>query len=104
MKLLTKPIIKKATKQYPLGDDMNQMVVAKFFNPTGIGTWYLMNMEDDDGSYCWGICHLHVWEIGSFSIPELKSVKLPFGLHVERDMYFKPIKADALWKKLTKGE
>ena len=33
MKLLTKDIINKATKQYPKGSDMEQMVVAKLFNP-----------------------------------------------------------------------
>jgi len=99
MKLLTKTIINKATKQYPLGADMEQMVVAKFFNPFGRGTWYLMNM---DGDYCWGICHIYEWEIGSFSIEELKSASLPFGLKIERDLYFKPVKASELWIKLNK--
>ena len=99
MKLLTKAIINKATKQYPLGADMEQMVVAKFFNPCGRGTWYLMNM---DGDYCWGICHIYEWEIGSFSIGELKGISMPYGLKIERDMYFKPVKASELWTKLNK--
>ena len=100
MKLLTKAIINKATKQYPKGSDMEQMVVAKFFNPAGRGTWYLMNMENEE--YCWGICYKYEWEIGSFSINELKSVSLPFGLKIERDLYFKPVKASELWTKLNK--
>lgn len=102
MKLLTKPIIEQATKQYKLGADMNQMVVAKFFNPAGRGTWYLMNMSDNKGTYCWGIAHIFEHETGSFSIPELIDLDLPFGLKIERDRYFKPIKASALWDKLTK--
>ena len=101
MKLLTKAIINKATRQFPKGTDMEQMVVAKFFNPAGRGTWYLMNMDTDE-NYCWGICHIYEWEIGSFSIEELKSVSLPFGLRIERDMYFKPVKASELWNKLNK--
>tara|TARA_Y100000310_G_scaffold115265_1_gene113833 strand:+ start:521 stop:835 length:315 start_codon:yes stop_codon:yes gene_type:complete len=99
MKLLTKAIKNKATKQYPMGADMEQMVVAKFFNPCGRGTWYLMNM---DGDYCWGICHIYEWEIGSFSIGELEGVSMPFGLKIERDLYFKPVKASELWTKLNK--
>jgi len=103
MKLLTKAIINKATRQYPKGTNMEQMVVAKFFNPMGKGTWYLMNMHDDN-DYCWGICHIYEWEIGSFSINELKSVSLPFGLKIERDMYFKPVKASDLWSKLKENK
>ena len=98
MKLLTKAIINKATKQYSKGSSREQMVVAKFFNPCGRGTWYLMNM---DGDYCWGICHIYEWEIGSFSIEELKGVTMPYGLKIERDLYFKPVKASELWTKLN---
>ena len=100
MKLLTKDIINKATKQYPKGSDMEQMVVAKFFNPAGRGTWYLMNMNKDE-DYCWGICHIYEWEMGSFSMNELKSVSLPFGLKIERDKFFSPVKASELWTKLN---
>ena len=101
MKLLTKDIINKATKQYELGSDMDQQVVAKFFNPCGRGTWYLMNM-DSENNYCWGLCYICEWEIGSFSLKELEGVLLPFGLKIERDSFFKPIKAAKLWNQLTK--
>ena len=103
MKLLTKAIINKATRQYPKGADMEQMVVAKFFNPTGRGTWYMMNMHEDN-DYCWGICHIYEWEIGAFSINELKSTPLPWGLKIERDTSFKPVKASELWTKLNNKE
>ena len=103
MKLLTKAITNRAIKQYPLGSDMEQMVVAKFFNPVGLGVWYLMNMHEDN-DYCWGICHIFEWEMGSFSINELKSLELPFGLNIERDKFFKPVKAIDLWTKLKKED
>ena len=100
MKLLTKDIINKAKRQYNKGSDMEQNVVAKFFNPSGRGTWYLMNMHDDE-DYCWGICHINEWEIGSFSIKELESIRLPWGLKIERDRMFSPIKASKLWGRLN---
>ena len=104
MKLLTKEITEKAQKQYDKGSDLEgQMVVAKFFNPAGRGTWYLMNLADDK-DYAWGIVDLFAVEMGSFSIKELSDAKLPFGLNIERDMYFEPVKADELWKALNSVE
>ena len=100
MKLLTKAIKNKAKKQYPKGAGMDQMVVAKYFNPFGRGTWYLMNMHEDE-DYCWGICNLYEWEMGSFSMKELESVRFSFGIKIERDLHFAPIKASELWEKLT---
>ena len=101
MKLLTKEITKKAQKQYDRGSDINnQMVVAKFFDPMGSWKWYLMNLAED-GDYAWGIVKGFEVEMGSFSMNELQNVKLPFGLGIERDMYFEPIKASELWKELN---
>jgi len=102
MKLLTKEITKKATEQFDKGSDLDdQMIVAKFFNPMGSWTWYLMNLAED-GDYAWGIVDGHAVEMGSFSISELQKVKLkPFGFGIERDMYFEPIKASELWKELN---
>tara|TARA_R110002020_G_scaffold1370_2_gene6267 strand:- start:153 stop:485 length:333 start_codon:yes stop_codon:yes gene_type:complete len=99
MHLLTKKIQEKATKQYKLGSDLEkQNVVAKFFNPTGDGTWYLMNMKDRD--YAWGIVNWIGLEIGSFSINELEEVKLPFGMGIERDIYFEEKPAIDIWNNL----
>ena len=103
MKLMTKEIQRKAEKQYEQGSDMEQKVVAKYFNPAGRGTWYLMNTEPGS-DYAWGIVDLFEVEMGSFSIRELESIKLPFGLTVERDRYFEPMKAKDVWDKLNRGE
>jgi hypothetical protein len=35
-----------------------------------------------------GLADLHEKELGYFSLEELQSVRLPFGLRIERDMYF----------------
>ena len=103
MKLMTKAIKKQAEKQYELGSDMNQKVVAKYFNPAGTGTWYLMNTEPGS-DYAWGIVDLFAVEMGSFRISELESIKLPFGLGIERDLLFEPMKAKDVCDKLNRGE
>jgi hypothetical protein len=58
--------------QYPRGSDMEQKIVAKFFNPTGSWTWYLMNQDPDDPDYLWGIVKGFEVEIGSFSLSDLR--------------------------------
>tara|TARA_Y100000310_G_scaffold299649_1_gene334671 strand:+ start:35 stop:352 length:318 start_codon:yes stop_codon:yes gene_type:complete len=103
MKLLTNKIIEQATKQYEKNSDMEQMVVAKFFNPVGSWTWYLMNMADNK-DYCWGIVNGHALEMGSFSIKELEDLQLPLGMKIERDLYFEPMKASKVWEQLENGE
>lgn len=101
MELYTKEIIEKAKAQYPLGSDMDsQLIVAKYFNPTGAGTWYLMNMDPEDEDYSWGIVDLFEVEMGSFSKSELENFKGALGLGIERDLYFEPINAKELWQKL----
>ena len=100
MKLLTKKITEQAKEQYDKGSDIEQMVVAKYFNPIGNGTWYLMNLADDE-DYAWGIVDLFAVEMGSFSMRELQGIQLPLNMGIERDKYFEPIKADELWKELN---
>jgi len=64
MKLLTKEIVKKAQKQYNESSDLeSQKVVAKFFDPMGSWTWYLMNLGEDK-DYAWGIVKGHEVESG----------------------------------------
>ena len=103
MKLMTKEIKKQAQKQYDLGSDMEQKVVAKYFG--GSWTWYLMNLDPEDSDYAWGIVNGHAVEMGSWQMSELQKVKLnPFNLPIERDLYFEPMKAKDVWDKLNRGE
>ena len=101
MKLMTKEIEKKAQQQYQMGSDMSQMIVAKFFCPTNSWTWFLMNQDPNDTDYLWGIVKGFEVETGSFSLSELENTILPLGLRIERDLYFKPITAEELWKQLN---
>ncbi len=104
MKLLTKAIERAAQKQFHLGRDFNQKVVAKFFNPAGEGTWFLMNQDPEDPDYCWGIVKLHEIEEGSFSLSELQHYRGKFGLGIERDLSFRPMTALDVWMRLRNGE
>ena len=103
MKLLTKKIKEQATKQYDKGSDMEQMVVAKYFDPMGSWKWFLMNMHKDE-DYCWGIVKGFEVEMGSFSMNELEDMHLPFGLTIERDLMFEPMKASEVWEQLNDGK
>jgi hypothetical protein len=87
MKLLTPEI---AAKLPPIYANEHKApseikVVAKFFNPCGRGTWYATEYDPDERMF-FGYCHLFEGELGYFSLDELESVKLPFGLGIERDV------------------
>ena len=63
--------------------------VVKFFSPVGAATW-LFSELDADGDTLFGLCDLGFGcpEMGSASLAEIAAVKLPFGLTIERDLYF----------------
>ena len=94
MKLITKEIEEKFANT-PLystdGQGMNAEVLVKYFNPCGSGTWLITEAEkQDNGDYLlYGYCHIHEWEWGYVLLSDLESIKLPFGLTIERDLYSK---------------
>lgn len=63
--------------------------VVKFFNPLGAATWLLSEL-DADGDTLFGLADLGFGcpELGSVSLAELASVRLPLGLQIERDLRF----------------
>lgn len=92
MKLTTATIIKKFEKN-PIGSQdgkgLEAKVLVKYFNPCGRGTWLITEAEkQEDGDWLlYGYCHIYEWEWGYVSLRELESIKLPFGLTIERDLY-----------------
>ena len=91
MKLITKEIMGKL-KSNPR-DNADNKPWLKLFNPAGSGTWLISEIEDN-GDTMFGLCDLGHGspELGYVSLKELESLKLPFGLKIERDMYFEPTK------------
>src|SRR3546814_10444456 len=65
------------------------MPVAKLFSPVGAATWLATELGED-GDTLFGLADLGFGcpELGSFSLSELASVRLPFGLGIERDLGF----------------
>jgi len=61
--------------------------VVKFFNPLGEGVWLATEL-DADGDTLFGLADLGYPELGSFSLEELASIVLPFGMGIERDILF----------------
>ena len=107
MKLFTKDINQKLFAQYRIGSNLNkQKVVAKIFNPYGEGRWYLLNSDPNDPDYLWAIVQMgDEVEIGSVSRRELESIRIkPFGLPLERDMYFNDRNAMEVLEGLEKGQ
>ena len=69
--------------------DVDHVPVVKFFNPVGAGTWLITEIEPD-GDTLFGLADLGFGcpELGSFSLSELTSVRLPSGMGLERDILF----------------
>ena len=75
--------------------------VVKFFNPLGAATWLATELYDD-GDTLFGLADLGFGcpELGVFSLSEMASVRLPFGMGIERDLSFEsthPISTWAEW-------
>ena len=90
--LMTRELEEKFV-DYPIGSQdgkgMDADVVVKYFNPCGRGTWLITEGEkQDNGDWLlFGYCNLFEWEWGYVSLSELESVRLPFGLTIERELY-----------------
>jgi hypothetical protein len=69
--------------------DVDHMPVVKLFNPLGAATWLATEL-DEDGDTLFGLADLGFGcpELGSFSLTEMASVRLPLGLGIERDLWF----------------
>lgn len=96
MKLLTKEQAKKLPKLYeteyePLEDKIARL---KFFHPSSNWTWYVIEFDGDD--LCWGLVSGHEAEFGYFSLSEICQPIGPFGLRVERDVFFRPTRVAEL--------
>jgi len=72
--------------------------VVKYFNPCGAATWLATEL-DADGDTLFGLADLgfDCPELGSFSLTEIASVRLPFGLRIERDLCFASDQPLSVW-------
>ena len=88
MKLLTTKQYNQLVKNSQEQDGSKDFkVVVKLFNPTGIGTWYLSELNPET-NVAFGLAELQEKEFGYTSLNELKEFKGTFGLGIERDRSF----------------
>lgn len=92
MELLTKGLLKRfeevgSQENIPEGD---KLVICKFFNPTGAGTWYATEFDPKTEEFFGFVSIFGDWndEWGYFSLAELKEFKGLGGLGIERDLLF----------------
>ena len=97
MKLITKEIKNTLPKLYAQDSKgLNAIVYVKFFTPDSNWTWYATEFDGKDTFF--GLVDGFVKELGYFSLSELESVKGPYGLKIERDLYFKQTTLEELMK------
>ncbi len=90
MMLLTKQLEKRFAQVGSQETKKDPVIVAKFFNPVGAGTWYATEY-DPEGRTFFGYVSIfgdHNDEWGTFSLDELESFTGPWGLGIERDLYW----------------
>ncbi|OJY60535.1 MAG: hypothetical protein BGP16_05635 [Sphingobium sp. 66-54] len=77
--------------------------VVKFFNPIGAATWLATELAKD-GDTLFGLADLGFGcpELGRFSLSEMVSVRLPFGLGIERDIAFETSFRLSVWTEMAR--
>lgn len=91
MKLLTKELRDQLPPLYSQEKDDDPVVYTKFFTPDAGWTWYCTEGEEGNGNFLFfGFVNGLEGEWGYFSLSELEEIRGPFGLPIERDIYFKP--------------
>ena len=93
MKLMTKALEKIIPPFY--GSEAveleDKIVYAKFFLPDAQWIWLVLEYDRESNSIFALVDGLEK-ELGYVSIEELEQVRGHMGLHVERDLYFEPIR------------
>jgi len=113
MMLLTKAIREALPPLYSQdGLGLDAVAYVKFFTPDSNWTWWASEgcalVETDEDDYkevplkeagddyldvlFFGLVSGHERELGYFMLSELQSATGPLGLHIERDLHFKPTK------------
>ena len=89
MELLTKELEKRFKEVGSQENVKDPIVIAKYFNPCGAGTWWATEY-DPERKVFFGYASIfgdHNDEWGTFALDELKDYKGPMGIGIERDLY-----------------
>jgi len=90
MKLMTKELEERFEMVGSQEDIKDPLVIAKYFNPAGAGTWYATEYNPKERLFFGYVSIFGDWndEWGYFSLDELEGFKGQFGLGIERDLFF----------------
>ena len=98
MRLMTAELEKRFAQVGSQEEAKDPVIVAKFFNPMGAGTWYATEYDSDNKMF-FGYVSIFGGiedEWGYFSITELESYESPYGTGIERDLYWTERKASSV--------
>jgi len=105
MKLITKELEQRFEELGTQENSDDPIVVTKFFNPTGAGTWFVIDY-DPKTKIAFGYVSIfgdHNDELGDFSVEELEEYKGQFGLGIERDKFWEEKPLSEAKKELYKN-
>jgi hypothetical protein len=90
MKLITEEFEKLFLNYalYSQEHEKDPIVIAKLFDPVGSATWYLTEYDPKEKIAFGYVTGLTADEFGYTSLVELESIKRPYGLTIEQDLYF----------------
>jgi hypothetical protein len=84
MKLITPEIAEQLKKAGYYG----KTPICKFFNPVGAGTWVIFGQDGEDPDILFCVADLGIGFVEAGTVRLLESLKLRFGLGIERDIHF----------------
>lgn len=91
MELLTAELRRRLPPLYSQENQSDPIVHAKFFTPDSNWTWWVTEGSLRGGDFLFfGYVRGQDQEWGYFLLSELRQIRGPFGLRVERDLYFEP--------------
>ncbi len=95
MRLMTEQLEKRFAQVGSQEHVKDPVIIAKFFNPTGAGTWYATEYDAKEQIFFGYVSIFGDWndEWGSFSLQELESFRGRLGRGIERDLYWTECKA-----------
>jgi hypothetical protein len=90
MKLLTRALEKRFAQVGSQENVKDPIVIAKFFNPNGSGTWLMTEYDPETREFFGYASIFGDWndEWGYSSLDELEAYRGRFGLGIERDLYW----------------
>jgi hypothetical protein len=100
MNLLT-PDLRERLLANGRAPDTDHIPVLKFFNPFGAGVWLATEL-DAEGDIMFGLADIGFPELGYWSLAELRSVRLPFGMGIERDLHFSTDLPVSVWAEVAR--